>query len=127
MKRFARDIAILSILSVLLSGLTLILTGKTSFFGQAESAIAFIPAFLAIAVASIGLSHAAKNHKPDVQALFTLAAVGLKFLLPAILAVVWFAILKKNSSADVILFFVVYLTISIATVVLIVKNLDNQP
>lgn len=127
MKRYVRDIAILTILAAFLSGITIVLTGRTDFFAQAESALALSPAFLAIGVAALGLSHAGTNQKPEAQALFTMSAVGLKFLLPALLAVVWFAILKKNSDADVILFFVVYLTVTIATVVLIVKNLENQP
>lgn len=105
----------------------MIITEKIEFFAEADSAVALTPAFLAIGVALMGLSHAGKNKKPELQALFTLAAVGLKLLLPAILAVVWFAILKKTSHADVLLFFVVYLTISIAAVMLIVKNLGNQP
>ncbi|MFO7574833.1 MAG: hypothetical protein R6W67_06715 [Bacteroidales bacterium] len=127
MKRYARDIAILSILAVFLFAITMILTVRIDFFAQADKAAALIPAFLAIGLGILGLSHAGKNKKPEQQTLFTLAAVGLKFLLPAILAVVWFAILKKTSHADVLLFFVVYLTISIATVMLVVKNLGNQP
>jgi hypothetical protein len=117
---------VITMLAGLLFVIVLVLTLKTRFFAPAAGAVALVPAFLAINLATLGLSHAGRNRKTEQQTLFTLAAVGLKFLLPAVLAVVWFAVLKKSSRADVILFFVVYLTISIATVVLIVKNLENQ-
>jgi hypothetical protein len=119
--------AILSILAAFLFIITMVLTERVHFFSKADKVVVLIPAFLATGLAMLALSHVGKNKKPQSQTLFTMAAVGLNFLLPAILAVVWFEILKKTSHADVLLFFVVYLTVSIATMILIVRNFGNQP
>jgi hypothetical protein len=56
----------------------------------------------------------------------TLVAVSLKFLLDMILALLWFFISKKNSLTYVFLFFVLYLTFTLFTTIVILKILKYR-
>jgi len=63
---------------------------------------------------------------PSTQTSMTLAAIAVKFLIPAALALIWFVTLKNNTYIDIFLFFIVYLSFGISTVLLILKKLRNQ-
>jgi hypothetical protein len=125
LKAFFRDILILSVTGTSLYLLTIFLVGRYPFFSDAEHSPFLVPLFLGIFCICIVIAHAGKSKTADVQVLYNLTATGLKFLLPAILAVVWFRLLKNSSDADVLLFFVVYLAFGITTVLLIIKRLKN--
>jgi hypothetical protein len=63
---------------------------------------------------------------PDSQTMHTLVSISLKFLLDITLVLVWFYISKKTSLTSVFLFFVLYLTLSLFTIFVILKNLRNR-
>jgi hypothetical protein len=63
---------------------------------------------------------------PDAQTMHTLIAVSLKFLLEMILAIVWFILWKKNSLASVLIFFILYLSLSLFSIGVIMKTLKNK-
>lgn len=60
------------------------------------------------------------------SAIHTLAAIGSKFLLEAILALIWFIVIKKTSHLSVVLFFVLYLTLALVSVIVMLKVLKNR-
>jgi hypothetical protein len=67
-----------------------------------------------------------QTREPDSQTLHTLVAVTLKFLLDMTIGLIWLIILKKNSPASVIIFFVIYLTLTLFTILAILKILRNR-
>ena len=67
-----------------------------------------------------------QTKEPDSQVVFSLVAIGLKFLLDIILAFIWFIVAKKTSLPHVLIFFVLYLTLTLFTVYVIVKTLKNK-
>ena len=71
----------------------------TSFLALA-SGFAFY-CFIIIAISDYG-----RVRKPDKSALFSLLSVGLKFIFPLILALLWFLVAKKSSTTGLIIFFV---------------------
>jgi hypothetical protein len=96
------------------------------FFSKATNGVALVPAFLLIFIIVLSVARAGYRKEADSQGLFTLLAVALKFLLPGALAVIWFEVLKNSADADILLFFIVYLSLSITAVLLIIRNLKNQ-
>ncbi|HEX2967974.1 MAG TPA: hypothetical protein VHO46_02635 [Bacteroidales bacterium] len=70
-----------------------------------------------------------KGQKKDPQGkvLYTLVSMGLKFLLELILALIWFVVAKKNSTTSVLIFFVLYLTLTLFSLICIMKALKNKP
>ncbi len=56
----------------------------------------------------------------------TLVSVSLKFLLEIILALIWFVAAKKNSFTSVFIFFVIYLTLTLFSVIYYIENIEKQ-
>jgi ABC-type Fe3+-siderophore transport system permease subunit len=67
-----------------------------------------------------------QSKEPDSQTLHILVAVSLKFLLEIVFALIWFIVAKKNSLPSVLMFFVLYLTLSLFTIWVLVKTLKNK-
>ena len=73
---------------------------------------------LSLVILNIGLG------KPgDVQHFFSLAAIGLKFFLSAILALVYIMVLKKTGLEYILLYFILYLAFTIYLVRVMLKTL----
>jgi hypothetical protein len=67
-----------------------------------------------------------QTKEPDKQTLFSLIAVSLKFLLEIVFALLWFILAKKTSLQSVLMFFVLYLALTLYTIWVIVKTLKNK-
>lgn len=63
---------------------------------------------------------------PDSQTLYSLVAISLKFLLEMVIALVWFFVAKKTSLQSVLIFFVLYLALTLFSVLIILKTLKNK-
>ncbi|MEE4116748.1 MAG: hypothetical protein V2I37_11295 [Marinilabiliaceae bacterium] len=88
-----------------------------------ESLAVMLVSMFVIAVSVFSLIYAAEKRPPDSQAVFSLAAIGLKFILSAILAIVYFKGFKKYGMNNIVLFFVLYLTFAVYTVTVVVNTL----
>lgn len=60
------------------------------------------------------------------QGFYTLVSISLKFLLELALALIWFLISKKTSLSSVLLFFVLYLTFTIFSIIMILNTLKDN-
>ena len=89
----------LSILSLLFSGIILV-TLTIFFIGQSK--------------------------EPGSQTMYRLVSVSLKFLLELVLALFWCIVIKKTSLQDVLMFFVIYLTLTIFLIWVMLKTLKNK-
>lgn len=67
-----------------------------------------------------------QTKEPDSQTLHSLVFISLKFLLELVLAIVWFILAKKTSLPSVLIFFVLYLTLTLFSVWIILKTLKNK-
>lgn len=67
-----------------------------------------------------------QTKEPDRQTLYSLVSVSLKFLLELVLALVWFIVAKKTSLPSVLVFFVLYLTFTFFSILVILKTLKNK-
>jgi len=82
--------------------------------------------FSVIALITIIIFLKGQSKEPDAQTLYTLVAISLKFLLELIIALLWFFNAKKNSFESVLIFFVLYLALSLFSVRTILKALKNK-
>lgn len=67
-----------------------------------------------------------QKKNPESQAIHTLSAIGVKFLLELLLAFLWFFVGKKSGLPDVLLFFVLYLAFTLFSILIISKELRNR-
>jgi len=82
--------------------------------------------FSVIAIVTIFIFLRGQGKDPESQTLHSFVAIGLKFLLEMFLALVWFILAKKNSLPSVLIFFVLYLTLTLFSVSIILKTLKNR-
>ena len=126
MRTFLRDISILTLVALVVFVLIYLFRENIPFFYKSSASSVLTPVFLLIFIIILTVAHVGSGKKADSQGFFTLAAIALKFFLPATLAVIWFEVLKNTTYADILLFFIVYLALSITAVLLIIRNLNNQ-
>ena len=82
--------------------------------------------FSLIAIITLIIFLRGQTKDPESQTLHSLVSISLKFLLEMLLALVWFIVAKKTSLASVFIFFVIYLTLTLFSVLIILKTLKNK-
>jgi hypothetical protein len=82
--------------------------------------------FSVIAIITLVIFLKGQTRDPESQTLFSFVSVGLKFLLELILALVWFIFAKKTSLPSVLIFFVLYLTLTLFSLLIIMETLKNK-
>lgn len=83
-------------------------------------------AFSVITLIIIVIFLKGQTKEPDSQTLYSLVSVSLKFLMELMLAIIWFFVAKKTSLTSVIMFFVIYLTLTLFSIGVILKALKNK-
>jgi hypothetical protein len=82
--------------------------------------------FCITAAISLIIFLAGRNKEKKSQGFFTLVSVTLKFLMELIIALIWFLIAKKTSILSVLLFFVLYLSFTTFSIIIILNTLKNK-
>lgn len=82
--------------------------------------------FSIIALITLVIFLRGQTKEPDSQTLHSMVSVSLKFLLELVLALVWFIVAKKTSLPSVLVFFVLYLTFTFFSILVILKTLKNK-
>jgi len=82
--------------------------------------------FTVVACITLFIFFKGQSKEPDSQTLYILVAVSLKFLLEIVFALVWFFVAKKTYLASVLMFFVLYLCLTLFSMQLILKTLKNK-
>jgi len=82
--------------------------------------------FTLIATITLIIFFKGQSKEPDSQTLYILVAVSVKFLLEIVFALVWFFVAKKTSLESVLMFFVLYLCLTLFSIRVILKTLKNK-
>ena len=93
---------------------------------ERESMLLLMATFVAISSLCIYIFYLGRSKENGKDSIFTLSALGLKFILSMVAALVWFAVLKKVETGEFILFFVIYLTFTIFLIRVIVKEMKDS-
>jgi hypothetical protein len=116
---------------ILLIGLTVIvsayLAGKfTALNINLTDLVILTLCFIVISLVMILIFIKGLSKEPESQSIYSLAAIGVKIILEMSLALVWLIIAKKTGVISVILFFVLYLAISLYSIFFILKTLKKK-
>jgi len=82
--------------------------------------------FSLIALITITIFLKGQAKEPESQSLYSIVAIGLKFLLEIVSVLLWFIVAKKTSLQSVLMFFVLYLTLTLFTLCVILKTLKHK-
>jgi hypothetical protein len=82
--------------------------------------------FSLVAFITLFIFFKGQSKEPESQTLHILVAISLKFLMEIVFALIWFIVAKKTSLASVLMFFVLYLCLSVFSVGFILKTLKNK-
>jgi hypothetical protein len=83
-------------------------------------------AFSVISFFTVFIFLKGQSKEPDSQTLYSLVALVVKFLLELVFALLWFFLAKKTSLQSVLMFFVLYLALTLFSISVIVKTLKNK-
>jgi hypothetical protein len=92
-----------------------------------NSLLILLAGFTLISVITVMIFLRGRSKDPQSQTMHTLVAMSLKFLLDLIAALLWFVVAKKISTSFLLMFFVLYLTFTLFSVIFILKTLRNKP
>jgi hypothetical protein len=127
MRQIYKYFPLLILLNIVLDGSGALLTSFSGSNLVVRDIIILSVLFSVISVISLIIFLRGQTRESDSQTMHTLVSISLKFLLDMILALVWFFISKKSSLTSVIVFFVIYLTLTLFTIFIILKILKNRP
>jgi len=125
-KSFISDILSLLLFSFLLltAGFLLFHLAKSSEYQSPFTLLT--TSFLIIIAVSIAVFNKGLSKNPESHTFHTFIAIGLKFLLEMILALIWFVVLKKTEVQSVFMFFILYLAFSLFLIIFMLKTLKNR-
>jgi hypothetical protein len=125
-KKLRNYLVSLVTIDLILIGLSFLVGRFTDIIIYPEDAIILVLAFSAISIITYVIFIKGQSKEPQSQTFHTLFSVGLKFLLELGLVLIWFIAAKKNALHDVIMFFVLYLALTLFSVFYILKVLKDK-
>ncbi len=126
MKPLARSIFMLAILEMIILVAGFIITSNSYAeldYGDISIASAV---FTVLALVVLIIFFRGQRKEPGAQTMHTLVAISIKFLAELIFAFLWFFTGKNTGISSVILFFVLYLTFTLFSVLVILKTLKSK-
>ncbi len=88
--------------------------------------VAVSAGFMFINLLSLIIFFRGQSKEPAGQTMHSLVSISLKFLVELAFAFAWFFIAKKTGLSSVLLFFVLYLTFTLFSVMILLKTLKNK-
>jgi len=82
--------------------------------------------FSAINILSVFIFIRGIKRDPESQTMHLMVAVSIKLPLEMVLALIWFFVAKKTYSSSVLLFFVLYLALSLYSISCMLKTLKHN-
>jgi hypothetical protein len=126
LKQFHKYTLLLILLNFVLIGLGFVLISVYNLNLSFVEIVILSSLFSIIAFISLSIFLRGQTKEPNSQTLHSLVSVSLKFLLEIVLALVWFIVTKKTSRASVLIFFVLYLSLTLFLLWVILKTLKNK-
>jgi len=82
--------------------------------------------FSAINILSVFIFSRGIKRDPESQTMHLMVAISIKLPLEMVLALIWFFVAKKTYASSLLLFFVLYLTLSLYSISYILKTLKHN-
>ena len=91
-----------------------------------RDALILLPVFSLISVITLIIFFKGETKEADSQTLHIMVAISLKFLLEIVFALIWFIVIKKTTLPSVLMFFVLYLTLTLFSLGVMLITLKNK-
>ncbi len=126
MKPLFKYILLLILLNVLIlaAGYVLISAGVLTL--PLSDIIILSVLFSVIVLCALSIFLRGQTKEPDSQTLHTLISVCLKVFLELVLALIWFIVTKKTTIPSVLVFFILYLALTLFLIWIVLKTLKNK-
>lgn len=82
--------------------------------------------YTAIAAISLFIFYKGEGKDPGSQTMHILVAITVKMLLEMVLALIWFQVLKKTYPFTLLMFFVLYLSFSLYSLIFMLNTLKRK-
>jgi hypothetical protein len=122
-KKYLFPLLLLEIVAIIAGYLVSQNCGCNLIFGEIVL-LSFL--FLLNTLVALFIFFRGQDRGPESQTMHSLVALTLKFLIELAIAFVWFIIAKKTGITSVLSFFVLYLTFTLFSVLLILKTLKYK-
>jgi hypothetical protein len=119
------SIQLLSLL-LILNGTEILLNSLIDIKIKSIDIICLSLSFAVVSLIAIIIFFKGQTKEVKSQPLYTLAATTLKFLIELVIALVWFIAAKKTSLSYILLFFILYLTFSMFSILVILNTLKKK-
>ena len=126
MIQIRKYIFILLVFNVLLLSTLYLLSSVLNLNLNLNEAFILSTVFSGISLITLLIFFKGQSKEADSQTLYILVAVSLKFLLEIVFALIWLIVVKKTALSSVLMFFVLYLTLTLFTIFVILKTLKNK-
>jgi hypothetical protein len=83
--------------------------------------------FSAIVLLSLYIFSRGLKKDPASQTMHLMVAVSVKMLIEMVLALIWFIVAKKTFTSSLLLFFVLYLSFSLYSIIFMLNTLKTKP
>jgi len=126
LKPLVKSIFLLTILEILIlaAGFIIVMNSDVSLTYNDISLASAV--FFLITVLILVIFYRGQGRDAASQTLHSLVSIGIKFLAELVFAFLWFFIAKKTGLSAVLLFFVLYLTFTLFSVMVILKTLKSK-
>lgn len=115
---------ILLTIIILISGSLLI--SRAGLPVESSSFFSLTLIFTIVNGVTLAIAFAGQGRDKKDQPGFTMASVSVKLLAEMVIALVWFIDEKKSAAPNVLLFFILYLSFTLFSVITIVKTLRSK-
>ena len=110
---------------ILLAGFILTQKSEPGFGFREIAALSF--SFASLSFITILIFFRGQKKDPEGQTMHLLVALGIKFIMELVIALLWFFVAKKTGLASLLLFFVLYLAFTLFSVLVVLKTLKYKP
>ena len=117
-------IIISTLIFIIIAGFIMYYTGLTIIKPVELTLLSVAFSFVAVITVLIFLRGRDKEEKEGTM--HTLVAITLKFLIELIIAAIWFIPAKKTGMNYILLFFVLYLTFSLCSIIILLNILKKK-
>jgi hypothetical protein len=126
LKPVVRSTFLLALLDVLILASGFILVSVFDIRLEYNEILLVTAIFTLITILILIIFFRGRNKELGSQTMHTMVAITIKFLAELIFAFLWFFIGKKTGITSVVLFFVLYLTFTLFSVLVILKTLKSK-
>jgi len=126
LKSLIKSVLLLALLEVVILVAGFLLVRYVNIALSFTDIVAVSAGFMFINLLILIIFFRGQSKEPAGQTMHSLISISFKFLIELIFAFAWFFVAKKTGLSSILLFFVIYLTFTLFSVMILLKTLKNK-